>query len=331
MTRPVHEATMILLMLALAAAPVPTAIPLPGGPPVSMDYLAYEVAGDRIWVPAGNTGRVDVVDAKTAKVTAVEGFPTSAVTGRDGRERLMGPSSVTIGNGFAYVGNRANSQVCAIDIGSLARKGCVTLPSSPDGIAWVSTTREVWVTTPQDGSITILDVKDPAAPKVAGRIAVAHPEGYAVDGERGLFYTNEEEGDRTLVIDVRRREVVRRWSPSCGPDGPRGLALDHGRRQLLVACTTSVKVLDAGKDGSILGQVEVGSGVDNIDYLESQHRVYAAAGRAGTLTVAEVSEGGTPTLLWSAPAADGGRVVVVDSRGAAFVADSKGGRLLVFK
>jgi len=322
---------MILLMLALAAAPTTASISLPGGPPVSMDYLAYDAAGDRVWVPAGNTGSVAVVDAKTAKVTVIEGFSTSTAKGRDGRERVIGPSSVTVGNGFAYVGNRANSQVCAVETSSFARKGCVTLPSSPDGVAWVSTTREVWVTTPQDGSITILDVKDGEAPKVAGRIAVAHPEGYAVDAERGIFYTNQEEDDRTLAIDVRRREVIGRWNPQCGSDGPRGLAIDGRRRQLFVACTTSVKVLDAGKDGSILGQLDVGPGVDNIDYLESQHRVYAAAGRAATLTVAEVSERGIPTKIWSASTAEGGRVVVVDSRGVAYVADSKGGRLLVFK
>jgi DNA-binding beta-propeller fold protein YncE len=320
-----------LLLLALAATPEATSIRLPGGPPVSMDYLAYDPAGDRVWIPAGNTGRVDVVDAKTGQVTAVEGFPTSTVKGRDGRERVVGPSSVTIGDGFAYVGSRANAQVCAVETHSLSRKGCVTLSSFPDGIAWVPATREVWVTMPQDGSITILDVKEGAAPKVAGRIAVAHPEGYAVDAERGLFYTNQEEEDRTLAIDVRRRAIVATWSPGCGADGPRGLAFDAQRRQLFVACTTSVKVLDGGKDGEVLGKLEVGGGVDNIDYLPSQHRVYAAAGRAGVLTVADVGERGALTRSWSAPAAEGARVVVVDARGAAYVADSRGGRILVFR
>ncbi|MGD0950630.1 MAG: hypothetical protein ABSA52_24865, partial [Candidatus Binatia bacterium] len=38
-------------------------IALPGAPPggVSMDYLAYDPAHDRVWVPAGNTGSVVVV------------------------------------------------------------------------------------------------------------------------------------------------------------------------------------------------------------------------------------------------------------------------------
>ena len=68
---------MLLLLLALAAAPTATSIALPGGPPVSMDYLAYDAKNDRVWVPAGNTGTVDVIDAKTGTVTAVKGFGTA--------------------------------------------------------------------------------------------------------------------------------------------------------------------------------------------------------------------------------------------------------------
>lgn len=322
---------MFLLLLALAAAPPATSIALPGGPPVSMDYLAYDPKNDRVWVPAGNTGTVDVIDAKTGAVTAVKGFGTARVKGRDGQEREVGPSAAGVGDGFVYIGNRAGAQVCAVDARSLEKKGCVGLPSPPDGVAWIATTREVWVTTPRDGSITVLDAKDGAAPKLAGRVAIAHPEGYAVDAGRGLFYTNEEDDDRTLAIDVRRRAVVATWHPGCGKGGPRGLALDSRRRHLFVACPTSIKVLDAGRGGAVIGELDIGAGADNIDYLEGQHLVYAAAGRAGTLTVAEVSASGALTKVWSAPVPEGGRVVVVDAHGAAYVADSKGGRIVVFK
>jgi hypothetical protein len=49
------------------------------------------------------------------------------------------------------------------------------------------------------------------------------------------------------------------------------------------------------------------------------------------VTVADVGERGALTRSWSAPAAEGARVVVVDARGAAYVADSRGGRILVFR
>jgi DNA-binding beta-propeller fold protein YncE len=39
-----------------------------------MDYIAYDRAHHRVWVPAGNTGSVDVVDVKDDQVTRVEGL-----------------------------------------------------------------------------------------------------------------------------------------------------------------------------------------------------------------------------------------------------------------
>ena len=296
-----------------------------------MDYLAYDAQNDRVWVPAGNTGKVDVIDVKTGKLTAIDGFDTATTKGGDGKDRVVGPSSATVGDGIVYVGNRANASVCAIDAKTLEKKGCVVLPSMPDGIAFVSTTGEVWVTTPRDNSITILDVKQKAAPKLSGRLAIEGPEGYAVDAARGLFYTNLEDLDRTLVIDVKARKIIATWNPSCGKAGPRGLALDPVRRHLFVACAAgTVKTLDAAKDGAVLGEVQTGEGLDNIDYLPSKHLVYAAA-KAGSLVVASDDASGALTKVSGAATAEGTRVVVVDSVGDAYVADSRGGRVIVIK
>src|SRR5262249_15168379 len=141
---------------------------------------------------------------------------------RNGRKRIVGPSSVVVGDGFVYVGNRGDSSVCAIDAATLARGACVTLAGSPDGVVYVEPRKEVWVTTPRDQSITILDVSTPSAPKPAGEIKLeGDPEGYAVDPGRGIFYTNLEDKDRTLAIDAAKRQVIATWKPSCGESGPR--------------------------------------------------------------------------------------------------------------
>ena len=72
---------------------------------------------------------------------------------------MVGPSSVTIGDGVVYVGNRADSSVCAFDARSLAKGACHKIDSMPDGLAYVAPRQEVWVTTPRDKSIRILDGK----------------------------------------------------------------------------------------------------------------------------------------------------------------------------
>ena len=65
---------------------------LPGAPPtggVSMDYIAYDGQRHRVWVPAGNTGSVDVVDTASGTITRVEGFPTAEFE-RAGTKRTVG-------------------------------------------------------------------------------------------------------------------------------------------------------------------------------------------------------------------------------------------------
>src|SRR6185369_6372253 len=170
------------------AASAVHAIALPGAPAdgVFMDYLAYDRAHHRVWVPAGNTGRVDVVTVPGGEVAEVAGFPTKEME-RRGKKRIVGPSSATVGDGVVYVGNRGDSTVCAVDATSLQRGACVTLPSMPDGLAWVASQKEVWVTTPRDKSITILDASTAGALTVKQKMSFdGEPEGYAVDDARGL-------------------------------------------------------------------------------------------------------------------------------------------------
>jgi len=219
--------------------------------------------------------------------------------------------------------------VCAVDAKTLKLGACLKLPSSPDGVAYVASAKEVWVTTPRDQTITVLDASKPAKLKKKAVIKVdGSPEGYAVDDIHGLFFTNLEDKNKTLVIDVKTHAVKSTWSPGCGEDGPRGLAVDPSRSFLMVACTDHVNVLDAARDGAALGHVDTGAGVDNIDYLAGAGLLYVAAGKAGKLTVAHVDDKGVPTVIATAATADRARNAVVDANGNAYVVDPAGPSLL---
>src|SRR5215469_10069828 len=101
---------------------------------VSMDYIAYDASTNSVWVPGGNTGAVDVVDATTGKVRQISGFPTKEVEGRNGK-RILGPTAVSIGEGVIYIGNRGDSTVCAFDARTLMRGACGHLDAVPDGVS----------------------------------------------------------------------------------------------------------------------------------------------------------------------------------------------------
>ena len=317
---------------AAPAAPpvlVATTVALPGGTPdgVSMDYLLYNPRTNTVWVPAGNTASVDVVDVATGKVSRVEGFVTREVE-RGGVKRLIGPSAAALGDtGTVYVGNRGDSSVCAVDEKSLARGACAKLDQSPDGVAYVAKTKEVWVTTPRDKTIRVLDgttLVQKARIEFEGG-----PEGFAADNARGRFYTNLEDKDVTLAIDLATRKTVATWKTGCGEDGPRGLRLADAEAILLVACTGKLESLDLAHDGNVVGSIDTGEGVDDFDYAPGDHRVYVGAAKAGKLTVATLDAKGGLTLIATVPTKEGARNGVVTSDGRVYLSHAKGSELVV--
>jgi DNA-binding beta-propeller fold protein YncE len=306
-------------------------VALPGAPPegVMMDILACDRARHRVWVPAGNTGSVDVIDTKTEQVTRIEGFATKEVE-RKGTKRTVGPSSASVGDGVVYVGSRGDDSACAIDAVSLKRGPCVTLESMPDLVAWVASTKEVWVTAPRDKRIIILDAATPLALTVKTTLTLdGEPECFAVDNERGVFYTNLEDKDRTVALDLKTHQVTHTWESGCGEDGPKGLALDDADNFLVVACKDHVTVLDSGHEGQRLSTMATGDGVDAIDYLASAREVFVGAGKAGQLVVLRLDAKGVLTTVATVPTAAGARNAVATDDGSAWLSDSHEGKVLV--
>jgi len=320
-------ATLFLVAESSPAPYVVRSVPLPGGGDqgISMDYVAFDARTGFVWVPAGNTGAVDVIDtAQGDTVRQVRGFPTKEVEAR-GAKRVIGPSSATVGDGIVYVGNRGDSTVCAVDARSLARGACGHLDSMPDGLAYVASSKEVWVTTPRDRSVRILDASSLAQ---KARLAFdGQPEGFAVDAARGRFYTNLEDKDRTLAIDLRTHQTVATWNPSCGEDGPHGLRVDEKAGFLFVGCSAKAEVLDVGHAGAILSSVDTGDGVDDLDYAADTHRLYVGAARAAQLTVARVDEAGRLTVEARVPIPAGARNGVVGKDGTVYLAHAFSSKL----
>src|SRR5664280_1803781 len=130
----------------------------------------------------------------------------------------------------------------------------------------------------------------------------------------------------------RRKDSLYQGELACRlrNDGPRGVAVDSLRNFVFVACTASVQILDGGHGGSLLGKLDTGAGVDNIDYIESTRMLYVAAARAARLTVARIDDKGQPSIVATAATAEGARNAVADANGNAYLADPLGARLLVF-
>jgi len=300
--------------------------PLPGATAagVTMDYIAFDPLTRFVWAPAGNTGLVVVIDSTSGSVKQIAGFPTAEM-GSGERKRVVGPSSVTVGDGLVYVGNRADSTVCAFDARSLTKGPCHKVDSMPDGLAYVASRKEVWVTTPRDKSIRVLDAK--TLDEKTKLTFEGNPEGFAVDARRDRFYTNLEDKDLTLAIDLDTRKTVATWKPACGEDGPHGLRVDSNAGQLFVACSARVEVLDVAHAGEVLSSVDTGDGVDDIDYAPTTHLLYVGAAKAGRLTVARVDSSGKMAVEAQVPTHAGARNPAVTDKGVVYLAHSSFGGL----
>ncbi len=306
------------------------ALALPGATgPLSLDLIFYEPQKSRVWVPAGGTGSVAVFDTTAHAFSNVAGFKTMEREAR-GKKRVVGPSAGAIGEGYAYIGNRATQEVCAVDLKSLKLGSCLKLADATDAVGYVAATHEVWVTTPNTQSVAVLDESKAGTLKQKSVIKLSgDPECYAVDDARGVFLTNLEDKGSTLAIDLKTHAIKDTWNAGCSSDGPRGVAVDSARSLLLVACTDHVQVLDMAHGGALLGKLETGGGVDNIDYVAATGLLYAAAGKDARLTVAHVGDHGELTVIAAGETAPGARNAVADASGNAYVADPQGGRLLL--
>jgi DNA-binding beta-propeller fold protein YncE len=311
-------------------------INLPGSSgSVTLDYFAYDRATGKLWVPASNTGSVDVIDGGTGAVSQITGFPTGEIE-RRGRKITVGPTAASIGDGVVYIGNRGDSTLCIVDARTLERGECVPVSEdrtvTPDGVVYVPATREVWVTLrakPGDNaaakSLAIFDASDPHHLKSKTKIPLENlAEGYAVDNERGLFYTNIEDAGKTVAINVRTKQIVSKWNPGSKEVG--GIALDPARGFLFVACGDHV--VNLAHDGKVLDSIPTGAGLDNIDYSTEKKLLYAAAGQAATLTIAEVGDDGKFHLKATVPTVKGARSVVAGKDEAAYLIDPAEGRIM---
>src|SRR5438132_7726294 len=232
---------------------------------VTLDYFAYDRSTGKLWVPASNTSCVDVIDEKTDAVSQIAGFPTGDIE-RRGRKITVGPTAASIGDGVVYVGDRGNATLCIIDARTLARGECLPVAQSnaaitPDGVVYVAATRELWLTlrmrsgdSASAKSLEVFDASDPHHLKPKPKIPLdGLAEGYAVDNQRGLFYTNIEEAGKTAAIDVRSHKVVAEWNP--GSSDLQGLALDSARGFLFVVCGDHVVSIDAGHGGKVIDSI----------------------------------------------------------------------------
>jgi hypothetical protein len=315
------------LLLAAAEDP-PAPLPLPGGEGgIGLDDLQFSAELHRLLVPAGRTGRLDLVDPVSRSVEVVEGFSRSASRDRGHGE---GTTSADAGAGVVFAIDRTSRTLVAIDPRARRVVTQTKLDGAPDYVRWVQPTQEVWVTEPARESIETFRFQGEATPTLTrtGKISVpAGPESLVVDAAHGRAYTNTFK-DATVAIDVRGHAVTASWPNGCR--GARGIALDAGRGWVFVGCDEGkVVTLDASHRGEPIGTAKTGGGVDSIAYSPQLSHLYVPAADSATLGIVGVGERGQLETLGTLPTAPDAHCAAADERSNVYVCDPRNGRLLV--
>jgi len=305
--------------------PAVTSVPLLGGAPgIGFDDLRYAAVLGKVLVPAGRTGKLDLVDPKTLGVTVVPGFSTSTTFTAGAHD--SGTTSADEGGGKIFAIDHETGTVRVVDPATHAIVATTKLAGAPDYVRYVESTGEIWVTEPGTG-IEVLTAPASGAPVSSTTIPVAGgPEALVVDGKRGRVYTNSFSG-QTYAIDVTTRKLVETWNNGCVLS--LGLALDEARGFLFVACATGkIVALDAVFGGALRGEVTHGKSLDIIAYSPLLHHLYVPDGDGGDLGIFGIATDGTPTLLGTVTTAKDSKGVTADDSGHAWVTDPSGGQIL---
>lgn len=327
-TFPVLPATLSAWSIAVALAATPPTVELPGGQGgIGFDDLVFSPELHRVLVPAGRTGRLDLVDPATGAVESVGGF--GARLGPT-RGHADGTTSADFGMGTLFAIDRTRGMLTAVDPAAHRIVAEVRVQGEPDYVRWVAQRQELWVTEP--GMIETFLFEPGAMPLLvrSGEIAVEDgPESLVIDSARHSAYTNTWHHS-TVAIDLDKARVASRWENGCAD--ARGLALDPAHGLLFVGCDDGRAVaLDPGRGGAVVGRAQAGQGVDVIAFDADLSHLYLPAARAGELTVVGVRQGGALEPLGKLRTARGAHCAVSSGRGRIYVCDPGAGRLLVLE
>jgi DNA-binding beta-propeller fold protein YncE len=242
-------------------------VPLPGKP-ARFDYQSFDPTAGRLWIAHMGADEVlafDVISRQVVArvadmpgVTGVRAVPelgrvfaalsrgheVAVLDSRSGRVIARIPGG-RFPDGLAYappsrklyVSDEYGRQELVIDVPSAKARRRIQLGGEAGNTQYDSVANRVWVAVQTRNELVAID---PTADSIVDRIAVVgieHPHGFLIDPGNRLIYVTGEENGRLGVLNLRTRRIVRTYPVGEGPDV---LALDPGRRRVLVGSESGV-------------------------------------------------------------------------------------------
>jgi YVTN family beta-propeller protein len=252
-------------------------VPLSGGSS-RFDYQSMDEAWGRLYIAHLGADSMIVFDTKSGSVIGeVKDL-----------KRVHGVLAVPeLHRVFASA--TGTNELVAIDDGTLQIQARIPAGDYPDGIAYASKERKLYVSDLHGKTDTVID---PITNRVVATIKLGGGAGNTqYDAGADRIYVTVHGADQLAEIDPKTDTVIARYGlPGCS--GSHGLLLDQERRLAFVACEDNAKLavvdLTAGKLTAIH---RVGSEPDVLAFDRGPKRLYVSA-ESGIVTIFDEQDRG---------------------------------------
>lgn len=235
------------------------------------DYVYADADGRRLYVPRmGPTKRISVFDLDTLQ--PVGEIPDTGAHGVAVDRRTH--------HGFA-----TSKPVVMWDTRTLKIVKTIDVQGNPDGLLFDPFNQRVYILSHSAPNATVIDTKDGS---VLGTIDLGGAPEQAVSDGKGHLYIDIEDKSTIAVVDAKTMQVTSHYDLGDNKT-PAGLAFDVKNHVLFVECRNpAVSVIMNARNGKIITQLPIGSGVDGAGFMPETMEAFSSQGD-GTLTVIKES------------------------------------------
>jgi DNA-binding beta-propeller fold protein YncE len=215
-----------------------------------IDHLAFDAAGERLFVCALGNNSVEVIDLRKA-------------------ERIYSIIGLGVPQGIAYipqldrlfVANDKGGIFKIYDARSLQQIGELNFKDDADNLRYDNATKKVYV---GFGSGGLAVVSAPDGKQIGSIKLSAHPEAFELEKQGKRIFVNVPNAWQVAVVDRDKGEVVATWKTGW-VFGNFPMALDEANHRLFIGCRLSSKLIVLNTDsGEVVTKVDISGDSDDL-------------------------------------------------------------------
>src|SRR6266704_5013617 len=265
-----------------------------------IDHVAFDAAGERLFVCALGNNTVEVIDLRKAE-------RIHSITGLGAPQGIVYIPELD----RLFVANDKAGIFKIYDGKSFQQISELNFEDDADNVRYEDTTKRIYVGF-GSGGIAIVNAQDG---KQIGSIKLSgHPEAFELEKNGKRIFVNVPNSRHVAVIDREKGEVVTTWKTDLA-FGNFPMALDEANHRLFVGCRLPSKLVVLNTEsGEVVAKFDISGDPDDLFYDSKRHRIYAICG-AGKIDIIEQTDPNTYTTSTNVIFADGARTGLFVSEG----------------